>query len=65
MCRLPQRHVMAAVTVIQILLVYFGGEIFRTTPLPLRDLWLVMALSATVVPFDLLRKAVLRRTSGG
>ena len=57
--------IMAAVTAIQILMVFFGGAVFRTTSLPLRDLLAVMWLAATVIPFDLLRKAVRRRRTGG
>lgn len=53
--------IMGAVSVIQILMVYFGGAVFRTTPLPLWELMSVLWLSATVIPFDLLRKAALRR----
>ena len=57
--------IMAAVSAIQVLLVYFGGAVFRTTPLPLRDLLAAVGLAATVVPFDLLRKVLTRRLRRG
>ena len=48
--------IFAAVSVIQLLLVFFGGAVFRTTPLPWQDLAAVILLAATVIPFDLVRK---------
>jgi calcium-translocating P-type ATPase len=52
--------VMGAVTALQLALIYFGGEIFRTTGLNLRELSLVVALASTVIVFDLARKFILR-----
>ena len=52
--------VMLAVSAMQILLIYFGGAIFRTTGLSFRELALVIALASTVVVFDFGRKLVLR-----
>ncbi len=53
--------IFAAVSAIQLLLVFYGGAVFRTTPLPWRDLLTVLLLAATVIPFDLLRKELPRR----
>jgi len=52
--------VMLAVAVMQILLIYYGGAIFRTTGLNFSELTLVIALASTVVLFDLGRKVFLR-----
>lgn len=52
--------IFAAVSAIQLLLVFFGGTVFRTTPLPWADLAAVILLAATVIPFDLLRKCLRR-----
>jgi len=52
--------VMLAVSVMQILLIYYGGAIFRTTGLSFYELALVIALASTVVIFDLGRKVFLR-----
>ena len=42
--------------IVQIILVYFGGRVFRTTPLPFNQILLLLVLAATVIPFDLVRK---------
>jgi len=44
----------------QILLIYYGGAIFRTTGLSFGELALVIGLASTVVLFDFGRKLVLR-----
>ena len=52
--------IMGAILVIQILFVYLGGSVLRTVPLTARELLVTMALSLSVFPADILRKAVLR-----
>jgi len=52
--------IMLAVSVMQILLIYYGGAIFRTTGLSFAELALVIVLASTVVLFDLGRKMFLR-----
>ena len=52
--------IMGAVTLVQIILVYRGGTIFRTVPLGLSELRLVALLALTVIPVDLIRKLLLR-----
>ena len=52
--------IMGAILVIQILFVYLGGNVLRTVPLTTRELLVTMALSLSVFPADILRKAVLR-----
>ena len=56
--------IMAAVTAVQLLLIYFGGSLFRTAGLTLRELLVVTALSALVIPVDGVRKIILRRQRG-
>ncbi len=51
------------VFVVQILLVCFGGTVFRTTPLKFTQLLSVFLLSSTVIPVDLLRKTVEKKVS--
>ncbi len=50
--------VMLTVTVVQIVLIYFGGALFRTSALRGDELLLVAALAFTVIPADLARKWV-------
>ena len=52
--------IMLAVLVMQILLIYFGGAVFRTTGLSLYEFFIVILLASTVVLFDLVRKIFLR-----
>ena len=52
--------VMLAVVAIQVLLIYYGGVVFRTTGLSFEELTLVVALASTVILFDLGRKVVMR-----
>ena len=52
--------IMGAILIIQILFVYLGGSVLRTVPLTARELLVTMALSLSVFPADILRKAILR-----
>lgn len=57
--------IMLFVTIIQILIIYFGGEIFRTTGLRYSELQFVIILAFTVIPIDFLRKSVVGSTHRG
>ncbi|MDO5547620.1 MAG: calcium-translocating P-type ATPase, PMCA-type [Eubacteriales bacterium] len=48
--------IMGAVAAIQIVIIYFGGTLFRTEPLTLSELGVVAALAFTVIPVDWVRK---------
>ncbi|MCL2604071.1 MAG: calcium-translocating P-type ATPase, PMCA-type [Defluviitaleaceae bacterium] len=52
--------IMLAVAAMQLLLIYHGGTVFRTTGLNLRELALILILASTVIFFDLGRKLFLR-----
>ena len=52
--------IMAAVAIIQLLLIYFGGTVFRTAGLELWELRRVMAMALLVIPADMARKLVMR-----
>ena len=52
--------VVGLITVIQLGLIYFGGTLFRTDCLTFAELIRVILLSTLVIPFDLLRKILLR-----
>ena len=53
--------VIAFVLVVQLVLIYFGGELFRTAGLTLQELEIMILLSSTVIPVDWLRKVYLRK----
>jgi calcium-translocating P-type ATPase len=57
--------VMLLVGAVQLALVFCGGEVLRTHPLPWKDLLAVLTLAFTVIPFDLVRKLLCRVFSLG
>jgi magnesium-transporting ATPase (P-type) len=60
----PFLWIMGMVTMIQILIIYFGDTVFRTVNLNLKDLILVVLLAFTIIPVDLLRKYLISKNSG-
>lgn len=52
--------IMIFVIVVQIILIYYGGELFRTVGLTLKEFQIMILMSATVIPVDWLRKLYLR-----
>ena len=52
--------IMAAVLFVQILFVYLGGSVLRTSPLTLRELGVTAAMALCVFPFDFIRKTLWR-----
>ena len=46
---------------IQIGLIYFGGDLFRTIGLSFKELQIMILMAATVIPVDFLRKIYLRK----
>ena len=56
--------IMGLVTIIQILILYFGGPVFRTIKLDINDLIIIIILAFTVIPTDMIRKFILSRTIG-
>jgi len=53
--------IFAMVIIIQLYLVYYGGNIFRTYGLTLNELAIVILLASTVIPIDILRKLYLKK----
>ena len=47
------------VGIIQIYFIYYGGSLFRTYGLTLKELLICLGLAFTVIPFDLLRKYLI------
>lgn len=52
--------VMSAVTIIQILIIQFGGKVFGTTPLSFNNWIAVVLISFMIIPIDLVRKVVVK-----
>ncbi len=53
--------IMTATAAVQLLIVYFGGDVFRTTPLSARDLISALTIAFSVIPFDIMRKILSRK----
>ncbi len=49
------------ISIIQIFLIYNGNDLFRTYGLTINELLFVIAISFTVIPFELLRKIILKK----
>ena len=49
------------IVVVQLYLIYHGGSLFRTYGLTFKELMLVVFLSLTVIPIDLMRKMYIRK----
>lgn len=52
--------IMLLISTIQIVIVYFGGELFRSTPLSPRELLLAVFAASTVLIFDGVRRVVTK-----
>ncbi len=49
------------ICVVQIYLIYYGGDLFRTYGLHAKEFAFVLMLSLTVIPVDFLRKIILKK----
>lgn len=52
--------VISLIATVQIILIYFGGEIFRTTGLTFLEFQIMIVISFSVIPIDIIRKLILR-----
>ncbi|MBQ4575442.1 MAG: calcium-translocating P-type ATPase, PMCA-type [Clostridia bacterium] len=48
------------IMLVELILIYFGGSMFRTDGLTLKELGMVLMLAVSVIPADLIRKIFLR-----
>ena len=52
--------IMLLISTIQIFIIYFGGELFRSTPLTAGELLLALGCAASVLLFDTIRRVISR-----
>jgi len=52
--------IMAFIIIMQVLMIYYGGSLFRTSGLTLRELLITILFAFTVIPVDNIRKLVMR-----
>ena len=53
--------VLLFIAVVQIVLIYYGGDIFRATGLTKYEFEIMLLLAFTVIPFDFIRKIILKK----
>lgn len=51
----------AFILIVQVFLIYHGGDLFRTYGLTAKEFFIVLILALTVFPIDFLRKIILRK----
>ena len=59
----PFIFIFTGITIVQLYLIYFGGDLFRTYGLTVKELLFVILLSLSVIPFDWLRKSLINKES--
>lgn len=55
--------IMILVTLIQLCMIYFGGDLFRAAPLSLGELLMVFAMALSIIPLELFRRFWMRLSS--
>jgi calcium-translocating P-type ATPase len=53
--------IISFIIIVQLYLIYHGGDLFRTYGLTLKELLLVIILSLSVIPIDIIRKIWIRK----
>jgi calcium-translocating P-type ATPase len=52
--------IMSFISLIQILMIYYGGTVFRTVPLTLKELLYVILFASSVIPFEFIRRLMYK-----
>ena len=55
--------VISFVICMQIYLIYYGGEVFRTNGLNIKEFFIMFLISLTVIPIDFIRKLILKKNN--
>jgi len=53
--------IMTFIIIVQLILIYFGGNLFRTAGLTLIELILIFIISITIIPIDWIRKYICKK----
>lgn len=53
--------VISFIIIVQIILMYYGGTMFRTIPLSIKEFAIMLVISFTVVPVDVIRKIIFKK----
>ena len=52
--------VMGLIVVVQVIMTYLGGVVLRTTPLAINEWFIILVLALSIIPVDLIRKAIVK-----
>ena len=55
--------IMLLIVVVQVLMTYFGGAVLRSYGLVLNEWLMVLVLAITIIPVDMIRKAIAKRVA--
>ena len=55
------RIIVLFIAIVQIFLIYYGGSLFRTIGLSLKEFEIMILLASTVIPIDFIRKIFLKK----
>lgn len=53
--------IVCLIVLVQLIIIYFGGDMFRSYGLTWKELFLVFILSFSVIPFDIIRKIIYQK----
>ncbi len=53
--------IIGLISVVQIILIYYGGEVFRTTGLTIYEFEFMIIIAFSIIPFDIIRKIILKK----
>lgn len=53
------------ITIVQIYLIYYGGELFRAFGLTIKELEITILIAFSVIPIDLIRKIIIKKLNIG
>ena len=53
--------IMSFIVIVQIILIYYGGELFRTSGLNIKEFIIMILFAFSVIPFDVLRKVIYKK----
>ena len=52
------------ISIIQTIMIYYGGSLFRTVPLTIKEFTIMILLASIVIPIDMIRKKVSKVIKG-
>ena len=55
--------IMSFIIIVQILLIYYGGNLFRTIGLTYKEFFIMILFAFTVIPFDWIRKLIMKKNN--